>query len=333
MEEGGEPVSAPSTVPSPLPMSLSGFESEEAARAFAGKLQSYLHLIGQHLDLERLDAVSVAYNYPEALANVDRGIEGTATLTATSATYGVGVAMSPSVMRNGVVKAHMVYNAAVLRGIEADEVDRELLHLIAHECGHVHDLKARDQAFPNVIMQTRYLNLRRNVLGSTATACWDEYAASYFSAPFSADETTNNLAEIFVGAAREARANANDSIKRYRLHGKIPLVVSEVGAEYGNTLKFAAYLLGQLHGLGMTLADHKAVSDFITDHWSAKFINRLDIALTTLMDSYGEWSDITEFSTLEAVAEDLLRNGGISITEVSDEEVYVQIPFTPDTMP
>ncbi|TQF35305.1 hypothetical protein UNPF46_25240 [Bradyrhizobium sp. UNPF46] len=314
-------------------MTLSGFESDEAARTFAGKLQAYLHVIGQYLDLERLDAVSVAYNYPEALANVDRGLGGTATLTATSASYGLGVAMTPAVLRNGVVKAHMVYDANVVRGIEADEINRELFHLIAHECGHVHDLKARDEAFPNVLMQTRYSNLRRNVLGSTAAACWDEYAASYFSAQFSIDETADNLAELFIGAARDAREHANESIKRYRRHGDIRLVVSEVGAEYGNTLKFAAYLLGQLHGLGMRLADHKAANDFVAGHWCAEFVNRLDVALTTLMARYGEWSDITEFSILETIADDLLKDGGVTVTEISDEEVYAQIPFTAETMP
>ncbi|MCA6112193.1 ferritin-like protein [Bradyrhizobium cenepequi] len=91
----------------------------------------------------------------------------------------------------------MVYDANVVRGIEAAEINRELFHLIAHESSHVHDLKARDEAFPNVLMQTRYSNPWRNVLGSTAAACWDEYAASYFSAQFSVDETTDNLAELF----------------------------------------------------------------------------------------------------------------------------------------
>lgn len=323
----------PSSLPAPLPMTLGGFESPEAARKFADTLHLYLQVIGQYLDLERLDAVSVAYNYTDALASVDRGIQGTAPLTATAAAYGQGVAMTPTVLRDGVVKAHMVYDATVLRGIEGVEFNRELLYLIAHECGHVHDLKARDEAFPNVMMQTRYSNLRRNVLGSTAVSCWEEYAACYFSAQFSMDETADNLVQIFIGAASDARGRANESMQRYRLHGDIPVVVREVAAEYGNTLKFAAYLLGHLHGLGMTLADHTAASEFISGHWCADFINRLDSALATLMARYGEWSDIEEFSILETVAEDLLQDGGIAITEVSDEEVFVQIPFTPDTMP
>ncbi|WP_143275362.1 hypothetical protein [Bradyrhizobium canariense] len=138
-----------------LSLTLGGFESPEAARKFADTLHLYLQVLGQYLNLERLDAVSVAYDYAGALASVDRGIEGTTPLTATAETYGQGVAMTPAVLRDGVVKAHMVYDATILRGIEGVEFNRELLYLIAHECGHVHDLKARDEAFPNVLMQAR----------------------------------------------------------------------------------------------------------------------------------------------------------------------------------
>jgi hypothetical protein len=104
--------------------------------------------------------------------------------------------------------------------------------------------------------------------------------------------------------------------------------VREVGAEYGNALKFAAYLLGQLHGLGKRLADYGPVNDFILDHWCSEFVNRLDSALASLMARYGEWSSIAEFSILETFADDLLQNGGLFVSEVSDEQVSVVVPFT-----
>jgi hypothetical protein len=323
----------PSSLPTAVSMSLNGFESEEGAQKFSELLFAYLSVIGRDLNLERLVEVTVGYDYQAALASVDRGVKNTTKLTATSETYGIGVAMTPAVLRDGELKSHMVFNANVLRGIEGEEINRDLLYLIAHECGHVHDLKVRDEAFPNILMKQRYLNLRQDVLGRVAAACWEEYAACFLSAAFSSDETTDGLAEVFIEATKGARERANDAIKRYRMHGDIPVLVSEVGSEYGNALKFAAYLLGQLHGLGKPLADCRPAYDFISDHWCLEFVERLDAALTSLMDNYGQWSDIAEFEILQTIADDLLQDGGIFISEVSDDQVSVVVPFTPETTP
>jgi hypothetical protein len=323
----------PSTLPDTVSISLNGFESEEAAHRFAAMLREYLFAIGRNLNLERLVAVTVAYDYQTALANIDRGIEGTPALTATSESYGIGVAMTPAVLRDGQLRSHMVFNANVIREIEAEEINRNLFYLIAHECGHVHDLKARDETFPNFLVTRRYFNIRDSALGSISAACWEEYAACYFSAPFSSESTTADLTEIFIGATRDARARANQFIAEYRVHAALPRVISEVGAEYGNVLKFAAYLLGQLHGQGLRLADCALAIEFIAAHWCSTFIHRLDEALSALMARYGEWEDIAEFATLETIADDLLQDGGIIMSIRPENDVYVAIPFTPETTP
>lgn len=330
-EPENEQAARSSSLSSTVSMTLSGFESEEAAHKFAGTFQTYLYEIGRVIDLERLDWVTVAYDYSAALAAIDRGVPGTAQLTATSENYGTGVAMTPAVLREGIVKAHMVYNANVVRQIEQEALNRDVLYLIAHECGHVHDLKARDTAFPGILLRTNYTNLRQSALGGTAAACWDEYAACFISAQFSTEQTTASLAEIFIGATRAARQNANAAIRKYRRHGDVRQVVADVVGQYGNTLKFASYLLGQLHGSGLTLSDCSIVTSFISGHWIEPYINRLDAELSALMCDYGEWKQIAEFDCLQCIADDLFKEGGIAITEISAEEVYVTVPFTPDT--
>src|SRR3989442_3150063 len=64
---------AASTLPTNLSMHLLGFQSKEDAEEVAGIVGSFLRLFGTFLNLERLDAVTVAYDYDTALKEVDRG--------------------------------------------------------------------------------------------------------------------------------------------------------------------------------------------------------------------------------------------------------------------
>lgn len=54
--------------------------------------------------------MTVAFDYDEALAELDRGYETTYQLTATKG-VAIGVAMAPTVIRDGVIKTHLVLNA------------------------------------------------------------------------------------------------------------------------------------------------------------------------------------------------------------------------------
>jgi hypothetical protein len=333
-DESSAPEARPPTIPDPLKMELFGFESDEAANRLATFLQAYLAVISHQIDLTRLDAVTVAYDYGTALANVDRGIDGFARLTATSTEFATGVAMTPAVLRDGVIKSHMVLNANFVRGIEQDEPFKYyILYVLAHECGHVHDLKVRDEAFPNALFQKRYTNVRQSTFGQIAIVCWDEYAACYLSAPYSNDQVLENLSNVFVDTSRDARTRANNSIKQYRTHRDLQRLIDEVKHEYGSVLKFASYLLGHLHGLGKTISDCDEANNFISGHWCEAFIFRLDAALSSLMARYGQWTDISVFNVLDDIADDLFKDGGIFITETSADSAYVDVPFTPQTMP
>ena len=54
----------PSTLPESALIELKGFESDDAANKFSSVFYAYLSVIGRHINLERLVAVTVAYDYP-----------------------------------------------------------------------------------------------------------------------------------------------------------------------------------------------------------------------------------------------------------------------------
>lgn len=326
---------AASTMPRNLSISLRGFESEEAARKFAGIFSLYLQYIGVHINLERLDGITVAYDYVEALAELDRGIEGLAPLTATATEYGVGVAMTPAVIRDGIIKSHIVFNALVVRELEGetDKIDRSIIYTVAHECAHVHDLKARDDAFPNTILKRKPMSLVDRVRSEISEACWEEYAACRISAAFSSQQTVETYEQVFLGAATDARQRANEAIEKYRIHGDLDEVVYAVAHEYGNVLKFASYLLGTLHGRDAHMYDAPLANKFIESSWCREFITRLDTVLRKLFERYAEWEDENEFDPLRNIAEEIVADGGLFFTRAEGLGVHVAIPFTAETMP
>jgi hypothetical protein len=151
----------PATAPAEYSICLRGFESEEAAISFGNALRATVQVLSSYIDLERLDGITVAYDYPVALAELDRGIKTTGTLKATDEVFATGVAMTPAVIREGHLKAHIVLNADVVRALESTEdIDFNILYILAHECGHVQDLKTRDNAFPDTLLRQRYTDTR-----------------------------------------------------------------------------------------------------------------------------------------------------------------------------
>ena len=150
---------APSTTPANFPMTSSGCDFEEGEQS-AGVTRYLVQELGRLLDLERLDGITFAADYAQALTKLDRGFPSTIPLEPTKE-HGTGIAMTPHVLRNGVVKSHVVFDLAVLRHIKTLESEhwKLVFNLIAHECAHVHDNKIFDVSFPGLLLRTRYKDL------------------------------------------------------------------------------------------------------------------------------------------------------------------------------
>jgi hypothetical protein len=63
------------TAPERLQISLKGFADESGARAFGETLGTFARVISRYIDLSNLDGITVAFDYPAALAELDRGYE------------------------------------------------------------------------------------------------------------------------------------------------------------------------------------------------------------------------------------------------------------------
>ena len=85
--------------------------------------------------------------------------------------------MTATVLRDGTVKAHLVFDVPFVFPLRdgAGERFNQALYLVAHECGHVEGLKDRDESFPGVILREPIASYEGALLEEVASAIWEEY--------------------------------------------------------------------------------------------------------------------------------------------------------------
>jgi hypothetical protein len=321
----------PPTAPQ-FSVTCNGIE-EEVAQRFLPIIGQYIIEISRYIDLERLDGVTVAADYPAALAELDRGYETRHVLTPTSE-FGIGVAMTPAVIRDGAIKSHIVLNATFILPLEDDhhEYWSEALHILAHECAHVAVTKGIDTAFPGMLLRHRYDDVGDTFRWQIIDACFDEYGASRLSAVMGSDRTLA-YEETFVLALRETRDRADSHIRDYRLHGDVDRVLAEVSGQYGTLMKFASYLIGHLHGAQLPRNGATAALAALRGHWFAPYFDRLEAALENIWSRFCIWESRDEFLPIGEIAHDVIADGGVQLIRQPDGRIYVNVPYTPHTMP
>lgn len=335
-ESGATPDTEPSppTAPENISVSLRGFDTEEHARTFGNLVATYVRALSRYIDMSALDGITIAFDYTQALLELDRGYDTDHKLTPSDG-IAMGVAMTPAVIRDGKVKSHILFNAGVLLPLEDDknEFFEQALHTLAHECAHVEVTERYNAAFPGVLLQSKSPNLHAHCRSEIIKACWDEYAVTQICAPFG-QRPTDGYEETFITALEQTRPQANARIRAYRLHGNLEEVIAEVYGAYGELMKFACYHLGNLAGLGLTLEDVPKTIAALNGHWFAPFFDQLKQTCGDIAAQYGEWTDRSAFEALGDLADDIVEDGGMTISDHRDDgSFHVDIPFTPQTMP
>jgi hypothetical protein len=323
---------ASSRIPANFPVSVNGLPDAERGEAFAKLLGNWLIALGGRFDLQSLDGATAVVDYGAALTALDRGFQASRPLEPTR-DKATGIAMAVPVLRNGLVKSHLVLDLNYLIWLEDEMAEGfvDAVHVLAHECAHVEITAAYDRCFPGVLLRQREGEAER-FGGSIAMSCWDEFAATWRCAGIGRDPTTY-YETTFLEVLGSARSAANEKIKAYRVHADVSQVVSETFAIYGNLLKFASYVAGNMKGRSLTLDDLPATKAALTGHWFRPFFDRLQEECSALSDSFGQWSDRSQFLPLVRLVDDLVAAGGVVMVPQSDGRLYAHIPFSAETMP
>jgi hypothetical protein len=300
---------------------------ETSVRKF---LLSILHTVGEKLDLTGLDGITFARDYHQALLDLDRGYDTDFKLTPSN-DHGIGIAMSPSVIRDSKLKTHIVISAQAFFGMLEDERGDMIINTVAHECAHVELNRMYDETFPGTLLRTK-ANALDHFRTDCMLACWNEFGACWRSASFGpTDQLCYEAA--FLPALEETRTAANAAIMEYRTHADVAVVMSRVCGLYGDLLKYSAYHLGNLHGHGIDWRTIPTTADPLKDHWFLPFFERLDQACKATAADLGNWTSSAPFDALRDIAEDLVAEGGMYFARHEDDRISLDIPMTIETMP
>ncbi len=324
----------PPTAPDNISVQLRCFDTEDHARNFGNLVATYVRELSRRIDLSGLDGITISYDYAQALLDLDRGYETSHRLTP-STRLAIGVAMTPVVIRDGVIKSHMLFNAAAILALEdlQHELHGQALHLLAHECAHVEVTERFNTAFPGVLLQRKVSNLHAHCRWEIIKACWDEYAVTQICAGFGT-AATDGYEETFIEALADARPHANGFIQAYRLHRNLEQVMSEVYGAYGNLMKFAAYHLGNMAGLELSVDDLPWTKQALAGHWFAPHFNEMQKALSQIAADYGRWTTKDSFEAVGDLADKVVAEGGLIVADqVESGSFAVDIPFSLETMP
>jgi hypothetical protein len=113
-------------------VTLHDFGDDVLAQEYAAILQGVVWALQRDIVLHDLDGVTIAADYDDALAKLDRGDSNLPPMASDVLGYGIGVAKQVTVIRDGKSKSHLVLAARVAADWTSDDADLRAssLHLL-----------------------------------------------------------------------------------------------------------------------------------------------------------------------------------------------------------
>lgn len=287
-------------------VTLHDFGDDVLAQEYAAILQSVVGALSRDIPLHDLDGVTIAADYGDALAKLDRADSDLPPMASGALGYGVGVAKPVTVVRDGKPKSHLVLAAGIAAAWISDDPDLRAssLHLLIKMlAGIAHGTRYADIPPFTPDAMGRELHL---AVAHAPNGYWSAKQAAFVD-PDQGENyadlviTSLDFARNEIGAARARMADDSDV-------GEAWLIALECVSA---ALNHVADWLGHRDGLapdqpfaGDDLAARLVPS--VLDHWLALFGR--DLAA-----SYGEDGgiDLAVVTTLSRHVERLFWSLGI----------------------
>lgn len=310
-----------------------GFNDCDETQAFLAALTDVILHCSETMDLARLDGITVGFDFDIAVQSVDLGFDSEHAKTYTNDGDFICVAKALNVIRKDRIFSHVVYNANLISAIsDANHPDYlHAAHIIAHELGHVAELKWRDEAMPGVILKYRSPDWVNGLLLQVAVIVWEEYAACRLTARWSdAEKQAEQYAASFELAAGGATPRSNAAIRRYREHADVGKLLTEAGKDLAPAVKALGYLLGHLDGCDFPMEIETRCPGHISTIYFG-LVPRFHEALRDIWDARDHWQGMEIFDALKGLMAEVFRAAGIDLIEHA-EGYYVDVPFTLETL-
>lgn len=285
------------------------------------------------IPLDRLDGITFADDYAEGLRTLDRGFPAAEPVEPYQSEAGSGVAQAPTVLRDGVVKGHVVMDGALARSIIGeDPMYRAIaVHALVNQLALVGCTEIFDEAMPGVLLRPFNDGFDHD-RQSCVWPGWHGYFAARASAAFNPAHSKLE-AEILLNGLLDAQTAIPASRLAYRQHGDLGRLFREVLPRIAFVLEHAGDLLGHADGLGaQPLADEPELVALLDQLGLRNWIASYHRQLALLWDLRGEWTGFDEFLALNPNAERLLWQFGIFPWRTAEGEYRIEVPLATDAI-
>lgn len=295
----------PATAPA-FQFTFQGGVDETLFEKMVGAMSPLIDFMSRLVPLQDLDGITIAADYHQALADLDRGMGSGGAPKATIEAFGTGMAMASAVIRDGKVKTHVTIHAALILGLIGDDQDLVSLstHMLMHELGHVAEHTLDSERFGDAMlrpMDDKYeFELYRR-----SHACWSEYYASRVSARWKPD-AIEGLRELLLGSLQQLveRIAALNYGVGGRQADRSNEAALEIIDQVAKLMKFAGYVIGHARGADMSPIEPEGpelaiLEEIGLDGW----FDKLGEALDTIYDGRNEWTSLSAFYLLHRLLE------------------------------
>ncbi|MYF57582.1 MAG: hypothetical protein F4222_00815 [Gammaproteobacteria bacterium] len=331
-ESEGRPIE---TLPANCSINIRGWENENEAEArdFGQVVMSLAKELSRHLDLSRLESIIVAWDYPEALASINRG-DGIPPAAPTANEYGQGGAMAVHVVRNDEIWSVVVIWTGLVRQLnQADHDDHKLaLQSFVHELVHVADLRLFSRTYPGGWRAARPRDGRDAALQPIVNPCQSEYCAQRRAA-WAAPEHGLDLLDMLSEAMKDVDDQIRSARLSYRLHGDLDRYWSLVVERLTFLFQAIGYGIGHADWIEAKAEDHpglaaryRAKLENLAGHPLGWMLGACRDAVQPFFD-LEEWTGQEIYDPLIEVLERLLNQNGM-YTRTHGDGIYVDMPYT-----
>lgn len=314
-----------------IPVNFNGAFEQEDVHHISEAITEVLASAAWTIPLGRLDGITFADDYAAALHGLDRGMPDAPAISTKDDEAGLGVAQAPMVIRDGVVKCHIVLRGLIGRMlVRKDDAERNhAQYVVVHELAHAGFTQVIDDTLPGVLLAP-IQNAMDGDLHRIVYAAWNGYFAARASANFSKGRL-EDIQSLLLAGITEAFTDIPEARLAYRDHGDLNVLMAVASSKVAFVLEWAGNLLGHAAGAECgALEGNHGLEEELTRRELRAWLEDFGRDLEYLWDRRGRWESYDEFIAINRHAERLLWCFGIVPWTTPDGVYRIEVPLSTD---
>jgi hypothetical protein len=316
-----------------FPINFLDCADQETAQKIAAAVNHIVSVMSNYIPLTCLEFITFAYDYISALRDIERGYSVSEPLTPTDADFGIGVAMTPLILHDGVVKACIILQAWLGHALISEDSDAQsiAIHTLVNQLAHVACIEMIERTLPGILLSPIEDDWDACLFNQVFKG-FTAYFAARISAEFNPKAGSGHRDILMTVMETMQEAIPRERLS-YRTHGDLHRFLELAISSIGVMMTYAGTLLGHYDGMSQSIYDDEG--DLIRSMeksglkaWADVFRRDLD----RLFERRGKWESIQEFLPLTGHIERVLWQFGIFPWRNDQGQVRVEIPLYTDAV-